>query len=117
MARLQELSEPVVAIDFSISYHAASPDVARVRECPPVPRMCLSRTREAAIAIAGDINAHLQGFPSSPLPDSNRRPPPYHGGCGPQLCDAEKALGSALPRNPPGFSVSSTISFKDPERP
>jgi hypothetical protein len=42
--------------------------------------------------------ADLQVFPwsASPLTDSNRRPPPYHGSCGPQLSDAEKALGSAL---------------------
>jgi hypothetical protein len=32
----------------------------------------------------------------SPLPDSNRGPPPYHGGCGQQLWDAENAFGSAL---------------------
>ncbi len=27
-------------------------------------------------------HAHLQGFSASPLTDSNRRPPPYHGGSG-----------------------------------
>ena len=32
----------------------------------------------------------------SPLPDSNRGPPPYHGGFGLRLCDAGKALCSAL---------------------
>jgi hypothetical protein len=28
------------------------------------------------------LYAHLQGFCASPLADSNRRPPPYHGGFG-----------------------------------
>jgi hypothetical protein len=32
----------------------------------------------------------------SPLPDSNRGPPPYHGGFALLLCDLGKALGSAL---------------------
>jgi hypothetical protein len=32
----------------------------------------------------------------SPLPDSNRGPPPYHGGLELRLCDVGKALGSAL---------------------
>src|SRR5262249_51771298 len=32
----------------------------------------------AVAASPGGTMTHLQGF-SSPLPDSNRRPPPYHG--------------------------------------
>src|SRR6059036_3252410 len=46
----------------------------------------------------------------SPLTDSNRRPPPYHGGCGQQLCDAEKALGKALSLQFTAFFACGTIS-------
>jgi hypothetical protein len=48
----------------------------------------------------------------SPLTVSNRGPSPYHGGCGRQLWDAEKALGGAFPFNSPGFCACSTISSK-----
>jgi hypothetical protein len=40
--------------------------------------------------------ARLAGLLQSPLTDSNRRPPPYHGGFAPLLCELGKALGSAL---------------------
>jgi hypothetical protein len=42
--------------------------------------------------------ADLQVFPwsASPLTDSNRRPPPYHGGFDLLLCDVGTALASAL---------------------
>jgi hypothetical protein len=38
----------------------------------------------------------IAGVERSPLPDSNRRPPPYHGGFGPGLHEAGTALSSAL---------------------
>ena len=38
----------------------------------------------------------IYGTLQSPLTDSNRRPPPYHGGFKLRLCDAEKSLGCAL---------------------
>src|SRR6476646_1000981 len=46
-----------------------------------------------------------QGVSRSPLTDSNRRPPPYHGGCGLQLCDRGNALGWALSLQSTGFGT------------
>jgi hypothetical protein len=39
----------------------------------------------------------------SPLPDSNRGPPPYHGGFALLLCDLGRALSSALSLQPGWF--------------
>jgi hypothetical protein len=44
----------------------------RTRECP----------RVTAVVSLGAQKLHLQAFSRSPLTDSNRRPPPYHGGFG-----------------------------------
>jgi len=40
-------------------------------------------------------NPGVRGF-LSPLPDSNRGPPPYHGGFAPRLRDLGRVLGNAL---------------------
>jgi hypothetical protein len=53
----------------------------------------------------------------SPLPDSNRGPPPYHGGFAPLLCDLGKRLVARFPCNSAGLSACSTLSSKDPEPP
>jgi hypothetical protein len=53
----------------------------------------------------------------SPLPDSNRGPPPYHGGFAPLRCDLGKALVARFPCNLVGFSACSIRSLKDPEPP
>src|SRR5438034_585716 len=59
-----------------------SRDGALARECPPVPKCTrLVRTRRDSNFVgAANTIGHLQGFYTSPLTDSNRRPPPYHGG-------------------------------------
>jgi hypothetical protein len=51
------------------------------RECPLV-RKCtrLVPARLRRCVWADNKKAYLQGFSLSPLMDSNRRPPPYHGG-------------------------------------
>src|SRR6266545_1921534 len=50
-----------------------SPCVARTEMCPSCVRVFLWQTTR---------NAYLQALCVSPLTDSNRRPPPYHGGFG-----------------------------------
>jgi hypothetical protein len=62
-------------------------------------------------------HAHLQGFSSSPLTDSNRRPPPYHGGFAPLPFGCEKRLVARFPCNRAGFSACSTPSLTAPEPP
>ena len=49
---------------------------ARRRCASPVPRMYPRCTR--VLLTQTTRNAHLQAIRGSPLPDSNRRPPPYH---------------------------------------
>ncbi len=58
-------------------------EVARVRECPRV-RKCTRPVpaRSGCGVCADNKKAYSQGFFPSPLTDSNRRPPPYHGGSG-----------------------------------
>jgi hypothetical protein len=53
----------------------------------------------------------------SPLPDSNRGPPPYHGGFDQLLCDVATALDKAFSCNSAGFSASSTPVSGDPKPP
>jgi hypothetical protein len=53
----------------------------------------------------------------SPLTDSNRRPPPYHGGFAPLPVISERRLVARFPCNLPGFSARSTLALEDPERP
>jgi hypothetical protein len=55
--------------------------------------------------------ADLQVFPwsASPLTDSNRRPPPYHGGSAPELSHLGNALGKAL-----SLQISSFLRFAHP---
>jgi hypothetical protein len=53
----------------------------------------------------------------SPLTDSNRRPPPYHGGFELLLCGAERRLIARFPCDSPGFLACSTPSLKVPEVP
>jgi hypothetical protein len=81
-AYLQELFECVVEKRVS---RARSTRVARRRPCPRVsasPKMYPSRTREGSEfrRRRQHYKLILQGFCASPLTDSNRRPPPYHGG-------------------------------------
>jgi hypothetical protein len=42
-------------------------------------------------------------FSKSPLTDSNRRPPPYHGGFGPQPGISREPLATRFPCIYPGF--------------
>jgi hypothetical protein len=50
----------------------------------------------------------------SPLPDSNRGPPPYHGGFDQPLCDVGKALASALSLHFAWFVCSLHPSLEGP---
>jgi hypothetical protein len=73
--------------------------VARRPACPRVPassKMYRSRTREEPKSRHHGQHkiAHLQDVSSSPLTDSNRRPPPYHSGL--LLPGQRTALASAL---------------------
>ena len=43
-----------------------------------------------------DRTPSLRGFPGSPLPDSNRRPPPYHGGALPTELRGRTGLYSSF---------------------
>jgi hypothetical protein len=70
--------------------------VARRRACPRVPaspKVYPSRTRGRIeiSPVQATQHAHLQGCRASPLTDSNRRPPPYHRGFAPLLCDRNSA--------------------------
>ena len=56
-------------------------------------------------------------FQKSPLTDSNRRPPPYHGEFALRLCDLGKALGSALSLQSGWFLRSVPLALNDPEPP
>src|SRR5437773_4157618 len=75
--------------------------VARRRACarvPASPKMYPSRTRRDSNFVgAANTIGHLQGFYTSPLTDSNRRPPPYHGGALPaELRGQEHGILAAL---------------------
>jgi hypothetical protein len=61
---------------------AASRDVARARERPPVPKCTrLVPAKRRYLAITGNQkNRICRSFLPSPLTDSNHRPPPYHFG-------------------------------------
>src|SRR6266508_3978674 len=56
----------------SLPTRVVSHQASRARKCPRVPDVCK----------VGKGRRHLQAFRGSPLTDSNRRPPPYHGGSG-----------------------------------
>ena len=87
----------MVAIECFEHFQAVSRDVARARECPPVPKCTrLVPATNGNLATTGNTKCPFAGFPSSPLTDSNRRPPPYHGGFGLRLYDAGRALTYAL---------------------
>ncbi len=45
------------------------------------------------------ICAHVEGFYESPLADSNRRPPPYHGGLGAVLAGTADTRDRVFPAN------------------
>jgi hypothetical protein len=61
----------------------------------------------------------FRGFPcsKSPLTDSNRRPPPYHGGLPPRLWDLRNRLVKRFPCNSAGFSACTIPSVSHPEPP
>jgi hypothetical protein len=74
------------AIAVARSNHALR-CVARRRACPRVParpkNVPVSYPRRIELSPSpATLHAHLQGFCASALTDSNRRPPPYHGGFG-----------------------------------
>jgi hypothetical protein len=50
----------------------------------------------------------------SPLPDSNRRPPPYHGGFAPLLCDLGNARGTRFSLQFDSFLCLSHLSLEGP---
>jgi hypothetical protein len=60
--------------------------------------------------------ANLQVFlgKKSHLTDSNRRPPPYHGGFELQLCEAGKALDTTLCLQSGSFLSSLLPSLEGP---
>jgi hypothetical protein len=79
---LQEFFERGVAIRSSRARSRPCRETSRApasaRESQNVP---VSYPRRIDIApLQATQHAHLQGFCASPLTDSNRRPPPYHGG-------------------------------------
>ena len=81
---------------------------------------CLgTRGRCSVVLVQTTELANLQVFPcsQSPLTDSNRRPPPYHGGFGLLLCDLERRLVERFPCNLVGFAARSTLPLNDPELP
>jgi hypothetical protein len=97
-------------------------DVQRLSELPAaagIPTTSLSG-RYSSVSTSATKNRPFAGGSASeksPLTDSNRRPPPYHGGFAPLLCDLETGLATRFPCNPAGFSACSTVSLKDPEPP
>jgi hypothetical protein len=131
---LQELSEPVVASACLVRVPRC---VASRRERLSRPRPTLRRETSRVPASARQSQnvpvsyprsleispsqatsyAHLQGFSASPLTDSNRRPPPYHGGFAPLPFGCEKRLVARFPCNRAGFSACSTPSLTAPEPP
>jgi hypothetical protein len=91
---------------------------AHGRQCPLVPNpVPVSYPRRCPPPVQATEHPGLQGVFSSPLADSNRRPPPYHGGFAPLLCDLGKRLVARFPCNSAGLSACSTLSSKDPEPP
>ena len=62
------------------SRRVVSRGVARDRDASRLPEMYPQCTR--VLHEQATRNAYLQAFCESPLTDSNRRPPPYHGGSG-----------------------------------
>ena len=118
-ACLQELSQSVAAIERLD--HVAD-RVARRRACPRVPaspKMYPSRTREASKSRHGrqHYKPICRAFMQSPLTDSNRRPPPYHGGCAPLLRAWETRLVAGFPCNSGWFLRSQPLSSRGPEPP
>jgi len=80
------------------------------RSCPLV-RKCtrLVPAARPTFVAAGNTKSPLQGFPVSPLTDSNRRPPPYHGGSGAVLASI---AGHSRPR-----SACKLVSYGSPAVP
>ena len=71
----------MAAIGFLGTFQAVSRDAARARECPPVPKCTrLVPAKRAEFVRVGNSICPFAGLFGSPLTDSNRRPPPYHGG-------------------------------------
>jgi hypothetical protein len=69
-----------------------SEDAARRRVASRVPKMCPECVR--VFLLQTTINAYVQGLSRSPLTDSNRRPPPYHGGALPTELRGRSAQSS-----------------------
>src|SRR5688572_13403221 len=66
---------------ISSTFQTVSRDVARARDCPRVPKCTrLVPAKNRNLAPTGNTTCPFAGFLQSPLADSNRRPPPYHGG-------------------------------------
>jgi hypothetical protein len=95
---LQEFFERGVVIRSSRARSRPCRETSRVppsaRESQNVP---VSYPRRIEIApVQATHHAQLQGFCASPLTDSNRRPPPYHGGFALRLCDLLSSFSRAL---------------------
>ena len=96
-----------------------SPDVARARVCPRVPKMLpVSYPRRIGIApLQATQHAHMQGFCASPLTDSNRRPPPYHGGFVPRRRVGGGRLPGLFCLHLPGYRSGFVSVLMRPEHP
>ena len=98
--------------------------VARRRACPLV-RKCtrLVPAMHPQFAIAGNTTCPFPGLFRSPLTDSNRRPPPYHGGALPTELrgrsrdsrrPARRPVASAHRFQPPATSMTWPVTYPAP---
>jgi len=108
-------------IDGSSSSHSGALCLQVLWLLPLSPRPSTPSFSEEVLygVSCGNEKAYLQRLRSqeSPLADSNRRPPPYHGGFEPLLGDLGNALGRALSCYSLVFFAWSTPSLGDPELP